>query len=266
MAIRKPFAVIPLNLIALVGGNGKINRPWTHLALPEYPGMVWETDGNDRLWVRGQFDGSKPVDFCSLMGTNAQAGTTLRLRLGTSQAEVDGTAPYDSAALPIIAPSRTEASGLYHSHLELPNVETATWWRIDIGSHTGDFSAAALILGEKLEPSNFYNRDREIGFEDLGALEVSRNGVIADTPGTVLRTLLFRLGWVEEEEFWSKWAPMAERRADGGKQIVFWAFDPEATVRRQAKTFLGFLSRDIFMRGNDFPKANQMDFQFRAIM
>jgi hypothetical protein len=266
MAIRKPFAVIPLALNAVASGNQKANRPASHLAAPQFAAMRWESTGNTNLWVRGQFAASSAVNFVSLMACNAQAGTTIRVRLGTSQAEVDGTAPYDSGALTLISPARTEASGLYHSHLELPSVANATWWRIDIGGHTGDFSASALIFGERLEPSNFYNRDREFGFEDLGSLEIARNGVVSDTPGYVLRTLLFRLQWVEEEEFWSKWAPMGQRKPDGSKRIVFWAFDPEATVRRQSKTFLGYMARDFAVRGNDFPKANQIDFTLRAVL
>jgi len=266
MTIRKPFAVFPLALVSPVGGNALANRAVTHLALPQYAGMRWQSNGNANLWVRGQFNGARRVDFMSLMAANAQPGTTIRLRLGTSQAEVDGAAPYDSTALPFIAPARTEASGLYHSHLELPSVVNATWWRIDISGHSGDFSASALILGERLEPAHFYNRDREIGFEDLGSFDISRNGVVADTPGTVLRTLLFRLGWVDEAEWWQKWAPMGLRDASGGKQPVFWAFDPEPTVYRQSKTFLGFMARDLFKRGNDQGTRNSMDVQLRGIL
>jgi hypothetical protein len=266
MPIQKPFAVLPLALSGIATGNEKANRLASNLGLPQYAPMRWESNGNSNLWVRGQFTGTQAVNFVSLMAANAQSGTTIRVRLGTSQAQVDGSAPYDSGALTLISPARTEASGLYHSHLELPSVSNASWWRIDIGNHTGDFSASALIFGEKRVPSNFYNRDREIGFEDLGALEIARNGVVADTPGLVLRTLSFRLQWVENEEFFSLWAPMGLRNADGSKRIVFWAFDPEPTVRRQAQTFLGYLARDPFIRGNDFPKANQADFQLRAIL
>lgn len=266
MAIRKPICVVPLRLISPVAGNAKANRPVSHLALPEYTGMRWESDGNANLWARGQFDGTRPVDFCSLMACNAQAGTTIRLRLGTSQAQVDGTAPYDSGALTLIDPERTRDDGLYHSHLELPSVQNASWWRIDIGNHTGDFSASCLILGEKREPARFYNRDREIGSEDLGELDFSRNGIPADTPGHVLRTLLFRLQWVSDAEWWTKWAPLTARNADGSKKILFWCFDPESDARRQDKTFLGYLARDLFMRGNSFPRDNEVDFQLRAVL
>ena len=261
---QKPFAVLPLALTGIATRNAKSNRPASHLALTQYPAMRWESDGNGNLWVRGQFGGATAaVDFMSLMGANAQAGTTIRLRLGTTQAQVDGTAPYDSTALPFVTPANTRADGLYHSHLEIGSVQSASWWRIDISGHTGDFIASALVLGLRRVPSNYYNRDREIGFEDLGALEISRNGVPAETGGVVLRTLVFRLQWVEEEEFWTLWAPlMAEK---GKRQVVYWCFDPEATARRQDKSVLGFFTRDLFMRGNDFPKANQMDFQIRGL-
>lgn len=265
MAIRKPFCVLPLTLSNIATGNERSNRPAAHLASPQYPGMVWQSTGNANLWVRGQFSGTtQAIDFMAIMAATALPGTTFRLRLGTTQAQVDGTAPYDSGTQTFISPGRTRADGLYHAHWELPSVVNASWWRIDIGGHTGDFSASALILGSKREPSNFYNRDRQIGFEDLGGLEIARSGVVAETTGAVLRTLLFRLQWVEESEFWALWAPLME--AKGKRQITFWCFDPESTVTRQNKTYLGYFSRDIFIRGNDFPKANQMDIELRAVL
>lgn len=263
MAIQKPFAVLPLALTGVATGNEKANRPASHLAQP-HPGMRWESNGNGNLWVRGQFSATSPVNFMSLMATNAQAGTTIRLRLGTSQAQVDGSAPYDSGALTLISPANTRPDGRYNSHLELPSVSNASWWRIDIGNHTGDFSAASLVLGEKRTPARFYNRDRQIGFKDLGTLEISRNGVIAETPGHVLRTLAFRLQWVSNDEFWSAWAPLAATR--GKRQIIFIAFDPEPTVRRQDLSYLGYLEGDLFCRGNSFPKDNEVDFTLTAIL
>ena len=264
MAIEKPFCVLPLPLTGITTNNARSNRGATHLALPEYSGMIWQTEGSaGGVFARGQFDGvTAAVNFMSLMGANAQPGTTIRLRLGTTQAEVDGAAPYDSGALTLISPARTRGDGLYHSHLELPSVVNASWWRIDIGGHTGDFSASALIMGEKRTPARFYNRDRELGYEDLGTLEISRNGVVAETPGVVLKAMLFRLGWVSEEEWWSLWASLFAGR--GKRQVLYWCFDADATVRRQDKSYLGFMARDMFMRGGTSPMQNEVDVQFRA--
>lgn len=265
MAIRKPFCVLPLTLTGITAGNERANRPAQHLGHAQHTGMRWQSSGNGNLWVRGQFGGAtEAVNFMSLMAANAQEGTTIRLRLGLTQGQVDGAALYDSGALPLISPARERSDHLFHSHLELASTVNASWWRIDIAGHAGDFSASALILGTRREPSNFYNRDRQIGFEDLGGLEIARSGVVAETPGAVLRTLLFRLQWVEESEFWALWAPLME--AKGKRQITFWCFDPESTVTRQNKTYLGYFSRDIFIRGNDFPKANQMDIELRAVL
>lgn len=262
--ILKPFAVKPLALISPVGGNAKLNRGVVHLSYPQYAGMRWESGGNTNLWVRGQFDGTQSVDFCSLMACNAQAGTTIRLRLGTSQAQVNGTAPYDSGALPLIDPARIREDGLYHSHLEIGALQSASWWRIDLGNHAGDFSASALILGKKRQSDRYANHDREFGYQDLGTLEIARNGVVAETDGEVLRTLLFRLGWTTEAEYFEKWAPLVS--AKGRRQIVYWCFDPQNHAYRQDKSFLGYFGRDPFIRGNDRAKDNSMDFQLQALL
>lgn len=264
MPIQKPFAVLPLSLTGIASGNEKANRPASHLAQP-YPGMRWESSGASNVWARGQFGGAtQAVSFMSLMAANAQSGTTIRLRLGTSQAAVDGSAPYDSGAVPLISPARTRADGLYHSHLELPSVVNASWWRIDIGSHSGDFSAANLVLGEKRTAARFYNRDRELGYEDLGSLEFTRNGVQADTPGVLLRTLSFRFGWASEDEYFDNWAPLFSSK--GKRQLVFWCLDPEPTIRRQDKSLFGYMARDLFMRGGASPMQNEVDIQIRSIL
>lgn len=264
MPIQKPFAVLPLTLTGIASGNEKANRPASHLGLP-YPGMRWESTGASNVWARGQFGGaSQAVSFMSLMAANAQSGTTIRLRLGTSQAAVDGSAPYDSGALPLISPARTRADGLYHSHLELPSVVNASWWRIDIGGHSGDFSAANLVLGEKRTAARFYNRDRERGYQDLGSLEFSRNGVHADTPGVVLKTLSFRMEWASEDEWENVWSPLFSTK--GKRQPVFIALDPESTTKRQEKVFYGYLAQDLFIRGGAAPDINQVDIQLRAVL
>src|SRR5690606_13435071 len=98
---------------------------------------------------------------------------------------------YDSGTLDFIAPtpSPAPASGYYHSHLELPSAETVSWFRIDISNHSGAFEAATIVLGKKIEPSRFYNWDRELGVEDLGEGKFTPWGVFDEDPGIVLRTL-----------------------------------------------------------------------------
>ena len=100
MTIRKPFFVVPLGLGTVAAQNSTSGFPVAHLGRPRDIGLVWKTTGT--MWARGDMGSAQSIDFAALIGTNAQAGTSIRLRLGTTQAEVDGTAPYDSGVLPLI--------------------------------------------------------------------------------------------------------------------------------------------------------------------
>ncbi|WP_310530746.1 discoidin domain-containing protein [Novosphingobium sp.] len=91
MAITKPFAVIPHPLGTVASGNELASRPALHLGEFKDPGMVWQSSGASSLWVRGDFGSNKIVNFCSVLSANALPGTQIRLRLGDTQAEADGS-------------------------------------------------------------------------------------------------------------------------------------------------------------------------------
>ncbi len=206
-----PFCVVPLPLGTVATGNELAERPAVHLGEFKHIGMVWRSSGNSNLWIRGDMGSAKAIDFCSLIMANAQAGTTIRLRLGDSQAQVDGSAPYDSGAVAFISPSITRDDGLYSSHLELPSVQTRRWWRIDIGGHSGDFEAAKLVLGQRVTPSSYYSGGFEFGAEDLGTSTFTQWGVPDETDGLIFRSLRFTLAWLNETEFETKFRPVIER-------------------------------------------------------
>lgn len=264
MAIRKPIFIIPHDLGTIATGNAQSGFPVTHLNRHKAIGLVWKTTGNTNVWARGQFSASRAIDFCAIVSANALAGTQFRLRLGTSQAQVDGTAPYDSGALTFISPSITREDARYHSHLEIGTVQNATWWRIDITGHTGDFQASNLVLGRKVEPSRFYNADFEFGVEDLGSAEFGRFGVMNEEPGVILRTATFSLGWQTEAEFEASFRPMMEKL--GKRGILYTIFDPEPTTYRQSKTFMGILRKPLFARAMRKPKTYQQDFDILSFI
>lgn len=263
MAIRKPLFVVPLDLGTVATGNEVAGFAASNLGRHKALGLTWKSSGNTNLWVRGQFAASRAIDFMSLISANALPGTLIRLRLGTSQAEVDGgSAPYDSTALAFISPAITRDDGLYHSHLEIGSVQNATWWRIDITGHTGDFQAAHLVLGNSIEPSRFYNLDFQYGARDLGGLDFSRWGVFDESPGAVLRRLEFTLAWVSEAEFEASFRAMMETP----RQIVYLCFDPEANTYRQARTYMGALEKPPFARGNKKPLTFTQDFVLNSMI
>lgn len=239
MAIERPLFVIPLPFTVHGTGNAKSNRPASYLAQPRYPGLVWQSDGNSNLWVRGQFASAQDIDFVSLIQCNAGTTSKLRVRLGTSQAEVDGTAPYDSAAQTIRSPAVTRDSGRYHSHLDMGSATSATWFRIDISDHTGDFEAATIVFGKKVQALRYYDSNFEFGAEDLSNFDISVQGVPTIEEGLVLRSLNFRLSWVSAAEYEASFRRIIERL--GKSNVIYVCFDPDAAAARNDKTYLGWL-------------------------
>lgn len=242
MAIRKPFAVIPNGFTVDGTGNTKTNRPASHAAEFKNPGMVWETNDESSVFVRGYFSAAQQIDFLGLIGTNATETTTMRLRLGNNAGEVNGTADYDSGAQVIRNPAITSLDGNYHGHFELPSVQQKQWFRLDVESHTGPFRAMAIVVGLKRQFADFYNGGSdgvEFGFEDKGEIEIGSYGVVSENDGFMMRRLAMQFGWMSEVDRAQKFAPLV--RALGRRGVALWCFDPEATTQRQEKTYFGWL-------------------------
>lgn len=263
MPIQRPFAVIPHPLGTVTTGNEQASRPAIHLGQFKDPGMVWETTGNTNVWVRGNFGVARPVDYVALIGTNALAGTTARLRLGDTQAEVDGTADYDSGTQVIITPSITREDGRYIWHWELPSIQTKQWWRIDIGSHTGNFQTAAVVLGQKQQFADYYNQTGfEFGQEDAGEVNFGRYGVVEEVGGIKWRTLAMDFGWMTDADRHTKFQPLRDKLGKTG--VALWSFDGDATVQRQDKTYFGWLKDSPIFKPSTF-KQDRWQASFNII-
>jgi hypothetical protein len=259
---QKPFFVIPTPLGTVTSGNELANRPAAHLGEFYYRGMVWQSSGNANLWVDVNLLEAVDIDFVGVLAANAGPATTIRVRLGDSQAEVDGSADYDSGAVPFINPSITRDDGLYHAHIELPSVQTKQWLRIDIGSHTGDFQASMLVVGKKIAPSCYYETQWNRDVRDLGAVTFGRNGVPGVSKGARLRAIGYKLAWLNEAEMENTFSPLDENV--GKTDPVFLCFDPEATAYRQRRTFFGFNEDQpsLAKRGSN---RFERDFQFLSL-
>lgn len=267
MAVQKPFFVAPEDLTFHATGNEVAGTPASMLGREDAIGLVWKSNGAANLWVRGQFAGgaSRAINFCSLILANALPGTTIRLRLGTSQAQVDGaSAPYDSGAVAFINPAITRDDGLYHSHLELGTLQNATWWRIDIGGHTGDFQGSTLVLGKKVSTAKFYDFDYQFGVEDTGKAEYNRFGVMDQQTGVIMRTVGFTLNWMTQAEWETLFRPLVERV--GTSRPVYLCFDGDPTVYRQAKSYLGIMKKAPFATGKRNPKFYGGEYQILSVI
>jgi hypothetical protein len=264
-AIEKPVFVDPLDLGAIIVSSAASGNPASNLNRLDAMGLTWRSEPAGPIWARGQFTEAQTISFLAILSANAQPGTSYRLRLGATQADVDGdAAPYDSGAAPFISPAITRRDGLYHSFLRLPDAIDAAWWRIDITGHAGAFEAAGVVLGRAIEPSRFYDKDFERGVEDMGSIDINRFGVPDGVPGIKLRTLLFTLSWLGEAEYEDTFAPLAEKI--GTTSVLYCCFDPAATTWRQARTYMGFLGRAPFARGSAKPRTMAMELQIRSLI
>lgn len=262
MARRRPIFVRPLALGTITAGNEAAGHPATNLGRQKAIGLTWQASSS--IWARGDMGSAYPIDFCAVLSANAQAGTTFRLRLGDSQAEVDGSADYDSGAQAFISPSITRDDGLYHSHWELPSVQTKRWWRLDIGGHTGAFEASLLVLGQKIEPAKFYDYDQEFSISDTGRAEFTRTGVWDEEPGLILRTLDMTLNWHDEAEWEEKFRPLIERV--GTTQPLYLCWDPEPTTYRQNRTYYGKFEKAPAATGRRKPNTWGGDYKVLSIV
>jgi len=241
---EKPFFVRPLPFDVTTIGNETPGAPAKHLAQFKHSGMIWRSSGNGNLYAEGDFGTTKDVDFCALTATNATSSATIRLRLSPSFAGLTQNPHYDSGPQTIRSPAITRDDGLYHSHLELPQTESRRCWRIDIAGQSGNFEASALVLGKKVTADSFYSAEYGFGAEDLGDIELSRFGVPEEQPGLIYRRLDFTMDWLDLDYFETYFRPLIERL--GKREVVYCCFDPEATVYRQSRTYMGWLREDPF--------------------
>ena len=268
VAIRKPFFVMPADLSNITASQQGAGAPASNVARLDSTGLIWrcETATGDG-WVRGQMPAGTLVDFFAMIACITSPTAAYRLRLGNSEAEVTGgSAPYDSGVQPFFTTATSiQYDGRFHSHLELPQTFAATWFQMDwIGPDNIWFEVTSLVLGRKFEPSRFYDKDFERGFEDLGSLDINRFGVADVVPGKRLRTLNFTLGWLNEDEYETRFAPMAGYV--GTTRVIYCCFDPALSPYRQNRTYLGWLRNPPFARGGVKPRTFSMEFQIRSLI
>lgn len=262
--VTQPIFVKPLDLGTVAGGNVATGYPASNVNRHKAMGLRWQSSGASDLWLRGDMGVVQDIDFCAVLSATAISSTTFRLRLGDNQTEVDGTADYDSGAQTFIDPSITREDGLYHSFWRLPSTQTKRWWRLDFGSHSGDLSAAKVILGKVIQPSRFYDYGHEAGVEDTGEASFTRHGVWDEKPGLIMRTKQFSLNWLTEAEWEGEIGPMVEALGTSGP--VYCCFDATENAYRQRRTYYGKFQKAPYARGKRMPNTFGAEFQILSLI
>lgn len=245
--VVRPLAIPPTGLSTL---NERANAPASNLLDLTRIGLVWRTNGNGAPTIYVDFGTARSFNFIALLNTNAGPGYQIRYRAGATQAEVDGTATYDSGFAPVVSvyPDRPDESAFdlnpapqyVHSHHDIPTLVSARWLRIDLGFPPGDFQAANLIIGEKMQTEFCYQPGFEHGIEDLGSISFNRWGTPSIAEGAIMRLIRLRFPWMSEAEFESDWRHLYERH--GKTKPFYLCFDPLAGAWRNALTYFGWFS------------------------
>ena len=258
--MQLPFAVIPYPFTVMSAGNERANRPASHLAEFKSRGMVWQSNGNTSLQLRLDLGSSRPINFLGMLCANALSGPSLSITLSNNS---DFSSPlHNSGAVSFVSPLITREDGVYHSHYEIGSVITARYVAIDIAGHTGDFQAAFLVLGQKLTPASYYSPDFEFGLDDRGSIDWTRYGVAEEEAGVIMRKLGLTFSWLSQSDYETKFRPMTEKL--GKRGMVYFCFDPEPTVYRQAKTYFGVLTDPPFATGAA-PKQTNYEMSFELL-
>jgi hypothetical protein len=71
------------------------------------------------------------------------------------------------------------------------------------------------------------------------------------------------MSWVNETEYEDGFRPLIERAAGSP---LFLCFDPEPTIYRNRKTYLGFLNRPPFTRGVLKPGYFNQEWEMRSVI
>ena len=269
----KPIFVVPLPLFDITSPNEAPGYAGANVGRFKAAGVVYRSSGAGSVTLRGNFGGSGTVepdiDFVALLGTNATAATTARLKLGSTPSETTSNPAYDS--LPQLirspAPAAERQDGLSHWHFPLPSLQAAgpnnRFWEIAITNHTGDFEASMLVIGKRVQSGRFYNQGEQFGAQDLGSLEIGNWGVLEDTGGKVVPTIDFTLAWETEAKFETEFRPIMQR---GQREMLYCCFDPADTAYRQARTFFGVLRRPLVATGARKPGVYSQDFSITSLI
>jgi hypothetical protein len=179
-----------------------------------------------------------PIDVIALVGTNLRNRDMVRVRVGSSQTEVDGVAPID---ITMTAWSGLKADAmLAKTIVRLPEPVLGKFVRIDIdaNSHPDGFvQIERLVIGSSAHQI-VINQNAEVGIND--------GSVSYDTAGTTYwdkyaksQTFKATFSYLKEKAFRQKWLPMLAKAGNSSAVLFVPNYDLKSNVNllRDSQTF-----------------------------
>lgn len=204
------------------------------------PGMVWRSSSLSPAYVVFSF-ATASVDTIALVGNNVRSSGTMRVRIGTTAAQVNGTAPFDQtfSAWSGIAPVDDAISMFL---LSAP--VTGSFIRIDFsdaGNPAGYFQCCRLVIGKRVTNAGIDIGHEEV-FDDTSGIEDAYGAVTIDKYG-IRQQHKITISHVKEEEYYASWRPFL---ASVGMSKFFLYAERTDDPYQQHKTF--------FVRNSAQPK------------
>jgi hypothetical protein len=185
------FLVLPK--VFMVLDNSSTITSTTFLSHDE-PGLVWRTAGATNNYLTVQLE-SGSINVVALVGSNLAAGDTVRVRLGSSQAQVEGgSAPIDYTTAIAAGTSQNESTFVIDK-LDAP--VSYTFARIDFTSVSASYvEVGRLVIGEAVEALGI-DVNAEFTFEN----DTADSYFPYDTKPSWKVTF----SGLKDSEFWNEW-------------------------------------------------------------
>ena len=168
------------------------------------PGMVWRSSGLSGVYVVFKTE-NKPIDTIALINSNLRATDTIRIRMGTSVADVNGVPAFDHtySAWQGIAPM-----GKAISFVLLDEPVTQQYIRIDFtspGNPDGYIECCRLVVGTRVENVGIDIGHEEV-FEDTSGIDDQFGAVTIDSYA-IRQQHKITISNVKEADYYQNWQP-----------------------------------------------------------
>jgi len=168
------------------------------------PGMVWRSSGLSGVYVVFKTEG-KPIDTIALIGNNLRATDTIRIRMGSSVADVNGVPAFDQTypAWQGIAPIKDAISFVL-----LDSPVTQNYIRIDFtspGNPAGYVEVCRLLIGTRVEYDGF-DIGREETIDDTSGID-DQYGAVTIEEYRIRQQFKFSVSNIKDADYYEKWQP-----------------------------------------------------------
>ncbi|KQN09959.1 hypothetical protein ASE85_03245 [Sphingobium sp. Leaf26] len=182
------------------------------------PGLVYRST-NITPYFTVQSQCPTPIDVIALVGTNLRNRDMVRIRVGASQAEVDGAAPVDFT-MPAWSGMKADAMAA-KTILRLPTPVMGKFVRVDIdatGIPGSYVQIQRLVIGSAADQIAI-TPNAEVGIAD-GSVSYDTAGITSWDKYAKTQTFKATFSYLKEKPFRQKWLPLLAK-AGNSSAILF---------------------------------------------